>query len=351
MLAPRHNKTQCGPSPQKATHLPGRRYAILILACSAWWLSPLMPGACRIAKCQPLRLQDDIDSRSDPRDGNVLGVITDYDDLHVFNFSFDWLGAAGLPYSGAVDAVNIVWLGDSQPDAAQDDSHIASRAAEALRMRDWQFTGIDRGAIPVSNDLWPDDVSPIPATAAADLEPAQNGIGLIYGLRAIERQDGHYFWASGGLLNSAQWQTVAENHIIGPQLGVVMQGSAGPLSVRFQATALAGFNYGDVHQSGELGRQRQIPGAINQLLFGRPTVFNHVASHDEFSPSGELLGEATFRLTDSAAIVFTWSGIAIGNVLLSENRTRSSLPDMGLIDPGIQSIFVHSLFCGVHIVR
>ncbi len=330
---------------------------ICILSFS-FWIAPLfIPSANSSDEFQFLRLQDDLDPDGVPgrgvtidADGNIF-IFRDFGDLHSFNvIYFDSLASTGLPYSGAVDVLNVVWLGDPQPKIEQDESNIAWQPAEALRMRDWQLTGVDGAPVAKSNSVWPIDVSPIPAMAAAEVGPSRNGIGLIYGLRAIERQDGQYFLATGGILDRSQWQTEVENHIIGPQLGVVMLGSAGPLSIRIQATAMAGFNYGDVRQSGAIGHER-ISGALNRPLYARPVAFNHITNHDEFSPSGELRGEATYRLSQSASLVFTWSGTAIRNALLSENRTRWQLPDMGLIDPGDQHIFVHNLFCGINVVR
>jgi hypothetical protein len=174
-------------------------------------------------------------------------------------------------------------------------------------------------------------------------------MGIIYGVRMIERQTGIYVTADGGFLGPAYWHTEAENHVVGPQLGLMLLRSAGRWSLRFQATAMAGFNYGDVQQNGSIG-QRLIPGALNRPLFGRPTLFRHVDPHDEISPSGELRAEATYRVTDRVSFAVTWSGIAIGNALLSENRIGDSMPDLGLVDPGEQQILVHNLFCGVTVV-
>jgi hypothetical protein len=185
--------------------------------------------------------------------------------------------------------------------------------------------------------------------AAAPVEQTGNRLGIIYGLRMIERQDGIYL-AARSFLGPSYWNTEAENHVAGPQLGLVWIRSAGPWSIWLQATAMTGFNYGEVQQVGSLGEQRLIPGALNRPSFARPTAFRHVDPHDEISPSGEIRTEVTYRLTNNFSFAVTWSGIAIGNALLSEDRIQTSFPDMGLVDPGQQQIFVHNLFCGVNVV-
>jgi hypothetical protein len=186
--------------------------------------------------------------------------------------------------------------------------------------------------------------------SAAPLGDRQNCTGIIYGVRVIERQNGIYITADGGNIRSAYWRTEAVNHIFGPQLGLIHVRSGGRWSIRLQATAMPGFNYGNVHQDGSVGFERAILGALNQPMFGRGTSFRRVDPHDEISPSGEVRVEAIYRVTNRVTFAMNWSGIAIGNALLSEHRIGDSFPDLGLIDPGEQHIFVHNLFCGMTFV-
>jgi hypothetical protein len=340
---------------QAASYLKAPAFSNAWVAVCAFLL-----GTASFANSSPayIRLIDDIDldqRNGQPSffdgDGNPI-YVTDYDDLHTFNFNviFEHLTAAGIPFSGAVDAVDVVWLGDEPPSGQPEDAILSWQAADALRIRDWQFTGIDGGSVSPMDMYWPGEIGPAPPMWVAPLGSRQNGVGIIYGVRMIERQTGIYVTADGGIIGSAYWHTEAENHVVGPQLGVMLLRNAGPWSIRFQATAMAGFNYGDVEQHGSVGSQRQIPGALNFPLFARPTSFRHVDPHDEISPSGELRAEATYRVTDRVSFALTWSGIAIGNALLSEQRLGYSFPDLGLVDPGEQQIFVHNLFCGVSVV-
>ena len=94
----------------------------------------------------------------------------------------------------------------------------------------------------------------------------------------------------GSVLQDVSVQTEADNEILGPQVGVVLARRIGRLTTRVQATALAGFNFGDVSQYGIMG-QSDVPGGLNQGLYTRTNKFRHEDRFDEFSPAGELRTE------------------------------------------------------------
>jgi hypothetical protein len=174
-------------------------------------------------------------------------------------------------------------------------------------------------------------------------------VGIIYGIRAIQRQKSESVFLEGSVLHTFYWETEAKNDIMGPQLGVVLARSVGRLSMRLQATAMAGFNFGIVQQKGALG-EGLVPGALNQPLYARPAQFRHVDPHDEISPSGELRVEARYRLSEMVTFAISWSGVAIGNALVTDDRTLYQIPELGLVDPGEQTILVHNLFCGLEMM-
>jgi hypothetical protein len=278
-------------------------------------------------------------------------IAQDFDDIHPFVIYFDDIRGGGNPYSGAVDVADIIWLGDADVESDQEDEVLdPSQAAIALRIGDWQKTGFDGGPTRPMLRFSPSDISIAPQMVGIPTNSKRNGVGIVYGMRMIEREYGFYVSAKGSILHDAYWDTEAENHIMGPQLGLIALRNSGPWSVRLQATAMAGLNYGDVQQSGRIGEGR-VPGGVNQLLYARPVEFNHLDPHNEISPSGELRAEAYLRLTNSVTLALTWSGIAINNALLTEDRIRYRLPDLGLVDPGEQQIFASNLFCGVSMVR
>jgi hypothetical protein len=212
-----------------------------------------------------------------------------------------------------------------------------------------QYTGLSRGAVSPTVSNSEVGIDPAPELTPIGDHDYVNGIGIIYGIRAIQRQDGAYISMLGSVLHDVYVNTDAENNVLGPQVGMIFARRVGNFSARLQATILAGFNFGDVTQRGTMGTGL-VPGALNQPLYARSNSFRHEARHDEFSPSGELRAEARYRLRKNATLSLAWSGIAIGNALLAEERIIYSLPDFGLADPGEQSILVQNLYCGVEFV-
>jgi hypothetical protein len=309
------------------------------------------------------RLTDDIDENGipgaviilvpGPNGEFILTTMTDFDDLHTFNIGFDQVSNGGLPYSGAVDAINVVWVGGEEE---VDDEPLEDwQAAEALRISDWQLTGNERG-LPAPMQSMTETRAP-PDTLTSDSRPRRkakrrrpNGLGILYGLRVIEREDAEYMHGTGGIIGSITSETVAENHVMGPAVGLVWIKSYGPWTTKLQGVVSVGFNSGDVEQQNAIGAE-MVPGAINRPLFAQPTESSHHDSHDEFSPNGELRVELNLRITESTTFAINWSGIAVENALIAEDRTRFYLPDMGLVDPGSQQLLVHHFFCGIELVR
>lgn len=316
-----------------------------------------LAGATNDGNSQFFRLADDIDEGKipgtiivvDPHSGS-LTTLTDFDDLHTFNIGFDQVSTGEIPYSGAIDVVDVIWLGGDEEDETVVHSLADWQAAEALRISDWQQTGIDRGARPSDGGLGPGDPNPAPQRSPVRVRGKRNGLGMIYGLRMIERDDWQSLNATGGILGSMHSATVADNHIMGPTLGMIWIKTRGRWTARLQGLLSVGFNSGEVDQNNLVGSEL-IPGATNRLLYGQRTASTHHDSFDEFSPSGELRAEANYRITDALTFAISWSGVAIDNALEAENRTVYYLPDFGLADPGNQRLLVHNFFCGIELVR
>jgi hypothetical protein len=279
-----------------------------------------------------------------------LTTMTDFEDLHTFNVAFDGGDDSGSPYSGAIDALNVVWYGDGEEKEDTEGSLSDWRSAEALRMLDWYRTGIDKNAAASSNGSWPDDPNPPPGSHGRPPRKRRNGIGLLYGLRMIEREDPFFMYGTGGIIGDFRSQTIADNHVMGPALGMIWLKTRGPLTTKLQGLVSMGFNSGEVDQENSIGVEL-VPGATNRLLNAQPSYSSHRYSHDEFSPNGELRAEANLQITETVAFAINWSGIAINNALLADDRVRFYLPDMGFRDPGDQRLIVHHFFCGIEVVR
>src|SRR5215211_5755109 len=74
---------------------------------------------------------------------NNLALDRDFDDLHTFQV-VDGIRTDESTGFGAVQLLNVIWLGDSQAAVSREGPNYGiSQPAEALRMRDWQNSGMD----------------------------------------------------------------------------------------------------------------------------------------------------------------------------------------------------------------
>jgi len=280
----------------------------------------------------------------------VLTTLTDFDDLHTFSIAFDHSVTGQLPTAGAIDAINVVWYEADDSESAEAESLAGWQAAEALRIRDWQISGTDFG-VDYSNETRRAAEQPAaPSMSTGAVRTRQNGIGFLYGLRIIDRQEYSWTGMDGGILGQTRTELFADNNILGPAAGLVWVKSRGPFTFRLQGLASIGYNSGNLEQSNVIGAEL-VPGAVNRLLYAQPTHSYHEDSHDEFSPNGELRADLNLRITHSITFAMNWSGVAIDNALETENRTRLYLPDFGLQDPGNQRLIVHNFFCGFEVIR
>ena len=68
-------------------------------------------------------------------------------------------------------------------------------------------------------------------------------------------------------------------------------------------------------------------------------------------PAGVIWAEIGLQVTKNSALKLAWSALVLDNILLTEGRTRYSLPDMGLADPGNQNLVEQNVICGIEVVR
>jgi len=111
--------------------------------------------------------------------------IYDFDDIHPLNPVFESARADENIGSRAVQVLKIIWLGDSQVVSAQIQAgYKLSQPAEALRMRDWQNSGMDGGMLK-SRSAQDDAGLPFLDEVSIDEIDDSNGFGLAYGLGTL----------------------------------------------------------------------------------------------------------------------------------------------------------------------
>lgn len=285
-------------------------------------------------------------------DGNPLvTTLTDFSDLHTFNIAFDQVSVVQQSGVRAFDAGGVVWLyeeGGVRPDP---DEAAAERAEVAIKNRPLEPTSVRRGTgskVIAIRAAQPYQLRPAYSKFAAGHRRA--GVGLLYGFHEFGMFDQFSFVAEGGILGRTSSDTRSSNWVNGPYSGLVAHRTFGPLSFYGHALGVLGLNDGEIQQSNGIGTEL-VPGATNRLLYAQPTYSIHRQSIDGVSPTGVLWAEAGLQITERSSLKFAWTASYVNDVIMSQDRVRYYLPDMGFRDPGEQDFFQQFFYCGVEIVR
>jgi hypothetical protein len=271
--------------------------------------------------------------------------ISDFDDLREFRIGFNSASADENAGSGAVQVVNIVWLGDSQPAIGVSKSgYQLPQPAEALRMRDWQLSGMDGGTL-ASRAAQDDADGPLSDEVSMDVTVESNAIGLAYGLGTLSTEQQVQINAYGSIMGDSYWSCDVENQIVGPKAGLVWRNRRGPWSLDMQSLVLLGFNSGQIGQSSRIG-QDFIPGALNRLFYMRATYWSQSDDRQMFTPAGELRAQSRLRLTDGLSLRTTWSSFIIGNLLREHGELHGPVPHISVLVEN-ENMLIHQFYCGV----
>jgi hypothetical protein len=246
---------------------------------------------------------------------------------------------------GAVDALNVTWLGDSPSRGTPTTPYRMPQAAEAIRMRNWMRYG------DVGRDVWSDGVDstyyarPIESDSALPYQIAEDRVGLAFGLGVLGRKSKLEVETDGGILDDLSWSTEVENRILGPKAGIVYQHKAGSWAFDLQALFLMGANIGQTHKS-QSTNEVPIPGALNRSLFHQTTVYySENESALGLSPVGELRAYASLRLTDHLYFRTDYSSFFVTEFIDNNGLISGKLPIV-TFDVGRENTAVHSLFVG-----
>jgi hypothetical protein len=113
---------------------------------------------------------------------------------------------------------------------------------------------------------------------------------------------------------------------------------------------MAGYNVANWNQLGTMGSD-SIPGALNRLLYMRPTALNNGLREEEFAPVGELRVAAKYHVTSGFSLNVGYTGNYIGGIKRAATSVRYSLPDMGYVDSGTQNMLINGVDFGVEFVH
>lgn len=175
--------------------------------------------------------------------------------------------------------------------------------------------------------------------------------------------------APGCILADSNWHTSAENHIVGPQVGVHYAIKSGRWSLASNGKFFAGFNRQNIDQRGTLGSHLSDPwpGGLGPAtipapvtvpfvpLTMQPTSFNHSRNIDEWSPGIELRVDLKYQVTRAVSLKFGWSALWMDGIARSSNMIDYSLSTtsiMGINDAhNRQDILIQGAVFGIEVNR
>ena len=160
------------------------------------------------------------------------------------------------------------------------------------------------------------------------------------------------------ILGDSVWNTTAQNHILGPQVGVRLFKKNGRAMFSTEGRFFAGFNSQNLHQVGTLGSELLTP--VDDRDVGEPaqmltTDFEDARYLHQWSPAVELRAEGRFQLTRSVSVRAGWTGIWMDGIARASGVVDYSLRKdsvMGfLVDNNQQGVFIHGLTLGIDVNR
>lgn len=163
----------------------------------------------------------------------------------------------------------------------------------------------------------------------------------------------------GGILDESIWYTNADNHIVGPQVGLRWFRRQNRWTWSVESRFFAGYNSQSINQSAILGTNLTptappTPGTPVKLTSTVRSESEH--NLDAWSPIGELRIDLDYQLTRAVTFRVGWSGIWLGGIARPSNMMDYALHSdgsiMGILDENNrQDVFLNGLTVGVAVNR
>jgi len=151
------------------------------------------------------------------------------------------------------------------------------------------------------------------------------------GVRYIEFDDEFAAVGTGGTLDESRWTSMAENHLVGPQVGGRWFRKFGRWTWSAESKFIFGFNQQNLRLEGFLGSNLD-PTTLVQYQISNmgPTTFVYREHEDEFSPAVELRIAFSYQVTSAISARVGWTGMWIDNIARASRIIDYSVPNMGI---------------------
>ena len=174
---------------------------------------------------------------------------------------------------------------------------------------------------------------------------------IFYGARFLSFDDRFVFSGIGGTFADSNWDTKAQNNLIGPQLGGRLYNTRGRWTFNIEGRFLAAANIQNFKQTVNVGTL-MVPGAHNGPVSFNPFAARHARSDTDFSPVGELRVETALRVTKAISLKVGYTGLYAGNMARAANVVRYDLDtQFGLLPSDRQDIITNGVNFGIEINR
>jgi hypothetical protein len=159
-------------------------------------------------------------------------------------------------------------------------------------------------------------------------------------------------------LGGSYWDTAAENHIVGPQIGLRWSKKQGRWMFNTEGRFMAGVNYQNLSQQVDMGPNLS-PGVNANGTYTpfQPTVMSHTtATHIEYArewaPLFELRVEGRYQITRAVSFHAGWTGWWADGIARASSVVNYTVPAMGIdLEGNRQGLFVNGLTLGFDVNR
>ncbi len=190
------------------------------------------------------------------------------------------------------------------------------------------------------------------------LHPCHYGGNLEFfgGVRYTEFDEQFDVHGYGGILDRTDLETLADNHIVGPQFGVRYFRRFCRWTFSTEGRFFAGFNYQGIRQRGIVGSELTPPGGQDEPTELGPTSFHHNHFVTEWAPGVELRLNAAWHWTKNVAIKAGWTGVYMDGIARASRMNNWVIDAQGDV-MGIKTtdnrrgIFMNGFTIGVEINR
>lgn len=173
---------------------------------------------------------------------------------------------------------------------------------------------------------------------------------FLAGVRYLELDDRIRFHGFGGSLDDSRWQLEAENHVVGPHLGVRYFKLAGRWMLNAEGRFTAGFNSQNLHLSSRM--MVPTPGAVGFPAAWTGTDLTQADYQSEWCPIVELRLELRYLITKAINLRVGWTGMWMDGLARSPYMINYTLPNMSInMSNNQEDAFVHGLTFGVDLNR